>query len=290
MTDLMARPTHRAVLAAWVESARVQRFVVAVILLNGVVLGLQTGGDTSGGTWGPVLERLDTACLGIFVVELSLKLYAHGWRFFRSGWNVFDLVIVGIALVPATGALSVLRTLRILRVLRLVSTMPRLRFVVESLMRALPGMASIGGLLLLVFYVGAVIATNLFGEEFPQWFGSLGASFFSLFQIMTLESWSMGIVRPVMEVFPWAWAFFVPFILLSAFTVLNLFIAVIVDSMQTLRAHDDEEAALADAPVDAPVDEPADRDAQVAAVQARLDEAVVLLRELSRRDSVGPSA
>lgn len=289
MNDLTAQPTHRAVLAAWVESARVQRFVVAVILVNGVVLGLQTGGS-GGGAGGSVLQRLDAVCLAIFVVELSLKLYAHGWRFFRSGWNIFDLVIVGIALVPATGALSVLRTLRILRVLRLISTMPRLRFVVESLMKALPGMAAIGGLLLLVFYVGAVIATNLFGEEFPQWFGSLGASFFSLFQIMTLESWSMGIVRPVMEVFPWAWAFFVPFILLSAFTVLNLFIAVIVDSMQTLRAHDDEEAAAADQAAEAPTGAPADRDAQVAALQARLDEAVVLLRELSRRDSVGPSA
>jgi len=90
--------------------------------------------------------------------------------------------------------------------------------------------------LLLVFYIAAVMATNLFGAEFPAWFGDVGASMFSLFQIMTLESWSMGIVRPVMNVYPFAWAFFVPFIIITSFTVLNLFIALIVNSMQTLNA------------------------------------------------------
>ena len=140
-----------------------------------------------------------------------------------------------IALVPASGQFSVLRALRILRALRLISGVPRMRKVVEALLRAVPGIGAVAALLLLVFYVFAVIATKLFGGDFPQWFGTIGESMYSLFQIMTLESWSMGIVRPVMQLFPFAWAFFVPFIIVSSFTVLNLFIAIIVDSMQTLN-------------------------------------------------------
>lgn len=227
---------HRAALAAWIETRRVQWAIMTVIAVNAMVLGLETT------RWGQgpglvVLTIIDTACLAVFVVELSLKLYAQGPRFFRSGWNVFDLLVVLVALAPANEGFAVLRALRALRILRLVSAMPRLRFVVEALVGAVPGLLSIGTLLMLVFYVGSVMATTLFGPHFPEWFGNIGASAYSLFQIMTLESWSMGIVRPVMEIYPWAWAFFVPFILISAFTVLNLFMAVIVDSMQTLRAN-----------------------------------------------------
>ncbi len=230
---------HRAALDEWVESRPVQWFVIGVILANAAVLGLETVPQLERGTAGELLHLVDNACLAVFVVEIAVKLYAKGWSFFASGWNVFDFAVVAIALMPATGALSVLRALRVLRILRLVSAVPRLRYVVEALVAALPGIASIGALLALVFYVGAVMATTLFGEEFPQWFGSIGGSMYSLFQIMTLESWSMGIVRPVMEVYPWAWLFFVPFILVSAFTVLNLFMAVMVDSMQTLRHNPD---------------------------------------------------
>ena len=105
-----------------------------------------------------------------------------------------------------------------------------------ALLHAIPGIASIGILILIIFYVFAVVATGLYGESFPDWFGSLGRSMFTLFQIMTLESWSMGIVRPVMQVFPFAWIFFVLFILVATFTMLNLFIGVIVETMQTLHA------------------------------------------------------
>ena len=215
----------------WVESTPVQRVVVGVIIANALILGLQTTpwGRGAAGEW---LTILDVVCLVIFVTEILLKLFGKGLSFFRSGWNVFDLIVVSVALVPNTGGFAVLRTLRILR---LVSLVKRLRFVVEALGGAIPGILSIGTLLVLVFYVGSVMATSLFGETFPEWFGSIGASMYSLFQIMTLESWSMGIVRPVMEVYPWAWGFFVPFVVLSAFAVLNLFVAVIVDSMQTLR-------------------------------------------------------
>jgi voltage-gated sodium channel len=122
--------------------------------------------------------------------------------------------------------------------------MPKLRFIVESLLRAVPGIGAIGGLLGILFYVFAVMATSLFGADFPSWFGSIGKSLYTLFQVMTLESWSMGIVRPVMEQFPQAWLFFVPFILLATFTMLNLFIAIIVNTMQSMHAkeaHDERE-------------------------------------------------
>jgi voltage-gated sodium channel len=171
---------------------------------------------------GPLLVFLDSLALAIFVVEIALKLVAFRLAFFREGWNVFDFLIVAISLAPATEGFAVLRALRILRVLRAVSLVPSLRRVVEGLIRALPGMGSVFMLMSLIFYIGSVMATKLFAHSHPDWFGSIGASAYSLFQIMTLESWSMGIVRPVMEVHPWAWAFFVPFILVTTFAVVNL--------------------------------------------------------------------
>ncbi|MEO0635431.1 MAG: ion transporter [Pseudomonadota bacterium] len=227
----------RARLRRFLTSRRFEVFITAVIAINAITLGMETSATIMGAI-GPALMAFDKFVLGIFVVEILLKLYAFGWRFFRSGWNWFDLVIVTISLMPASGALSVLRALRILRVLRLISVVPALRRVVGALVEALPGMGSIIVLMGLVFYVFAVMSTKLFGPTFPEWFGSVGASAYSLFQIMTLESWSMGIVRPVMEAFPWAWAFFVPFILSTSFVVLNLFIGIIVSAMQA--EHDAE--------------------------------------------------
>jgi voltage-gated sodium channel len=232
--------SSRERIGAWIESAPVQRFIIAVIILNAVTLGLETSAGIMA-RWGGLLHVLDRAALAIFVVEIGLKLYAFRLRFFREAWNVFDFIVVAIALVPASGPLAVLRALRVLRVLRLVSTVPRLRFVVEALLAAVPGITSIAGLMLLLFYVFAVMSTSLFGAAFPEWFGSIGASMYTLFQVMTLESWSMGIVRPVMAEYPAAWAFFVPFILIATFTMLNLFIGIIVDTMQTM--HEAEHAA-----------------------------------------------
>ncbi|OPZ02290.1 MAG: Ion transport protein [Alphaproteobacteria bacterium ADurb.BinA305] len=176
----------------------------------------------------------------MFVVELALKLFVYRLRFFRSGWNVFDFTIVAITLAPTGEGLQVLRSLRILRALRLVSVVPSMRKVVNALLRAIPGMSSVLTLLLLVFYVAAVMSTKLFGASFPEWFGSIGESFYTLFQVMTLESWSMGIARPVMEAYPYAWIFFVLFILLTTFAVLNLFIAIVVDSMSAVE-HEEQE-------------------------------------------------
>jgi voltage-gated sodium channel len=208
---------------------------MAVIIANAVVLGLETS-KTVMASYGRVLEILDHIMLAIFVVELAARIIVHRFAFFRDPWSVFDFVVVSIALVPATETFSVLRALRILRVLRLITTVPSLRRVVAGLIAALPGMGSVVALLSLLYYVFSVMATKLFGDEFPEWFGSIGASAYSLFQIMTLESWSMGIVRPVMEKFPYAWAFFVPYIIVTTFAVLNLFIGIVVNAMQTAHA------------------------------------------------------
>ena len=209
-------------------------FIVGVILVNAVTLGLETS-EQAMASFGAGLAIIDGVCLAIFTIELAAKLYVWRLRFFRSGWNVFDFVIVAISLVPAAGPLSVLRALRILRVLRLLSVVPEMRRVVNSLLMALPGMGSIAGVMVLIFYVSSVLATKLFAGSHPALFGSIPASMYTLFQIMTLEGWSDGVVRPVMEVHPWAWLFFIPFILVTTFAVLNLFIAVIVNSMQMLN-------------------------------------------------------
>ena len=216
------------------ESAGVRKFITAVILFNAVILGLETS-DMAMAKVGLLIGFLDRMCLAIFVLELVLKLLVYRLRFFRDGWNIFDFVIVAVSLVPAAQSLSVLRILRILRV---VSVAPRLRRVVEGFITALPGMASVFLLMGIIFYIGSVISTQLFSTDFPQWFGSLAQSAYSLFQIMTLESWSMGIVRPVMEVYPYAWAFFVPFIMVTTFAVVNLLVGLIVNSMQD--AHSEE--------------------------------------------------
>lgn len=216
------------------ESAGVRKFITAVILFNAVILGLETS-DMAMAKVGLLIGFLDRICLAIFVVELVLKLLVYRLRFFRDGWNIFDFVIVAVSLVPAAQSLSVLRILRILRV---VSVAPRLRRVVEGFITALPGMASVFLLMGIIFYIGSVISTQLFSTDFPKWFGSLAQSAYSLFQIMTLESWSMSIVRPVMEVYPYAWAFFVPFIMVTTFAVVNLLVGLIVNSMQD--AHSEE--------------------------------------------------
>lgn len=214
-----------------IESRRFEAAITALIIINAITLGLETS-PAAMARFGPVLMLLDRAVLAVFVIELVARFLVYRLAFFRDPWRVFDFLVVAIALVPATGNLSVLRALRILRVLRLVSVVPSLRRVVGGLVAALPGMGSIVLLLGLVFYVFSVMATKLYAATFPEWFGTIGESAYSLFQIMTLESWSMGIVRPVMEVHPYSWTFFIPFIVLTSFAVLNLFIGIIVSAMQ----------------------------------------------------------
>ena len=209
MTDF-SRPNLRERAARFTDSRAFQNFILFVILFNAGILGLETS-DTVMQRVGPLILLLDRICLVIFVVEIGLKFFGRGLGFFRRGWSVFDFVIVAISLIPAAQGLSVLRALRILRLLRVVSMAPSLRRVVEGLFKAIPGMASVFVLMAVIFYIGSVMATKLFGDSFPEWFGTLAQSGYTLFQIMTLESWSMGIVRPVMEQYQQAWLFFVPF-------------------------------------------------------------------------------
>jgi voltage-gated sodium channel len=214
-----------------IESRRFETVITVLIVINAITLGLETSAEAMA-AFGPVLIAIDRIILAVFVLELLARFLVYRTDFFRDPWRIFDLLVVSVAFVAATSNLSVLRALRILRVLRLITVVPSMRRVVGGLVAALPGMGSVVMLLLLVYYVFAVMATKLFAASFPEWFGSIGASAYSLFQIMTLESWSMGIVRPVMEVYPWAWVFFIPFIVTTSFAVLNLFIGIIVSAMQ----------------------------------------------------------
>jgi voltage-gated sodium channel len=231
-TDLNTLPHWRARLAERIETPPMQHALIVLILVNAAILGLETVPSVMA-EWGTLLTRLDSIILSIFVLEIGLRLVAHGPRFFRDPWGVFDFTVVAIALAPAAGPFAVLRALRVLRVLRLLTLAPNMKRVVGGLLRAVPGLTSVFGVMMIIFYVGAVIATKLFGQQFPDWFGSLGASAYTLFQVMTLESWSMGIARPVMQAFPYAWIFFTIFIMVSTFTMLNLFIAVIVNAIQS---------------------------------------------------------
>jgi voltage-gated sodium channel len=221
----------------WLESAPVHNSLIALILINAVILGLETSPSLMT-DWGRWLSAADRAILGVFVIEIVLRLYVNRLAYFRDPWNVFDFVVVAIALVPASGPLAVLRALRILRVLRLITLVPSMKRVVGGLLSALPGLTSVMGIICIIFYVAAVIATKLFAADFPALFGDLGKSAFTLFQVMTLEGWAMEVVRPVMAIYPLSWIFFLIFILASTFTLLNLFIAVIVNAINQEGAAD----------------------------------------------------
>jgi voltage-gated sodium channel len=244
-------PTPRARAARLVTSTGFQHAVTTLILLNAVTLGLETSATVMAG-FGPALEFIDGSLLCLFTAELALRIFAFRGRLFRDPWGIFDLVVIGIAWAPSGGNLSVLRSLRVLRVLRLLSVVPSLRNVVGAMLAALPGMGSIVLLMGLMFYVSGVMATKLFGESMPEKFGTLGESIFTLFQLMTLEGWVEDIVKPAMENHPGALLFFIPFIVISTFVVLNLFLGVIVESIQTLReTRESADAEAAQAATDA---------------------------------------
>ncbi len=232
----------------FIERPAVQHGIIGLILLNAVLLGLETSTVVMNRAGGLIL-MLDQLILALFVIELGIRIYVHRLSFWRDPWSLFDFSVVAIALIPASGPFAVLRALRVLRVLRLLSMVPSMRRVVGALLAAIPGLGSIALVLLILYYVFAVIATNLFAVSHPEWFGSIGRSLYTLFQIMTLESWSMGIVRPVMETYAYAWAFFIPFILIATFTILNLFIAIIVSAMQSYTESEQAEHPLSPAPV-----------------------------------------
>jgi voltage-gated sodium channel len=222
-----------------VNDPRTERVIMALIVVNAVILGLETS-KSAMAAYGRLLQALDHVILAVFVIEIAARVVVHRFAFFRDPWSVFDFAVIGIALVPATETFSVLRSLRVLRVLRLITGVPTLRRVVAGLLAALPGMGSIVFLIGLIYYVFAVMATKLFGGDEPGLFGTLADSLFTLFTVMTLEGWVNDVAKPVMEKHPYAWVFFISYIVVTTFMVLNLFIGVVVNAMQ-------EEASKAEA-------------------------------------------
>ncbi len=212
---------------------------MGLIIINGITMGLETS-RTLSSQYTSFFTVFNLFVISVFTLEIVLRIYVHRFSFFKDPWSIFDFTIVAISLVPLSAGFEIFRVLRVLRIFRLVSVVPQMRKIMAALMSVLPGIASIGALLTLFFYVFAIMATQLFGEQFPQWFGTIGESFYSLFQIMTLESWSMGIVRPVMEEFPYAWVFFVPFIFVVTFIIVNLIIAIVVDAMNEMKETEEE--------------------------------------------------
>lgn len=227
-------------LAKFLESERFQKVIVFLILLNSILIGLETS-PTYMESFGYIIDQIDLVILAIFVVEILLKIYAFGGRFFKSAWNLFDTGVILISIIPSAGSFAVLRALRVLRTLRLLRNVPKLKIIIESLMHAIPSIGWIMVLLMIIFYIFAVVGTNLFGAAYPEYFGSMSNTMFTLFQIMTLESWSSAIARPILEDFPFAALYFVVFILIATYTTLNIFIAIVVNTMNEMHRRGLEE-------------------------------------------------
>ena len=229
-----------------IENKYFVTFITIVIIINAITLGLETSPEVKA-EFGVILSLIDKIALTIFTIELITKILVYKLRFFKDGWNVFDFLIVAVSLIPASGPFSVLRAFRIFRTLRLLSIVPSMKRIIQAIFISIPGILSVGTIIILIFYISSVLTTTFFGERFYEWFGTIGNSMYTLFQIMTLESWSMGIVRPVMKEFPLAWLFFVPFILVTTFAILNLFIGIIVDAMQQISkdgSHEEKKSEL----------------------------------------------
>lgn len=217
-------------LRALVESKVFGSLILVVIGINSLVFALQTSADVVA-TCGSVLDWVDRICLMVFTVELALKLTVYRRRFFSDWWNIFDFIVVGISYIPDCGMLSALRIFRVLRVFKVISGVRQMRVILEAILQAVPGIAWSAGVMLLIYFVYGILGTNLFGKAFPDWFGTLPRTLYSLFQIMTLESWSMGIARPVAAVYPGAWIYFISYILCSTFIILNVVVGIILNSI-----------------------------------------------------------
>ena len=222
----------------FVEDKRFQNFIIVLIILNGITMGFETSKHYAT-EYATFFSLFNTFVVTSFTIEILLRIYVHRAAFFKDPWSIFDFIIVAISLVPSSAGFEIFRVLRVLRLFRLITVVPQMKKIMAALLSVIPGIASIAGLLTLFFYIFAIMATQLYGEKFPEWFGSLGESFYTLFQIMTLESWSMGIVRPIMDVYPLAWVFFIPFIFMATFIIVNLIIAIVVDAMNEMNASDE---------------------------------------------------
>jgi len=222
-----------------VQSKSFINFITYLIILNGITMGLETSKGFMD-SFGAYTSLFNIFVISVFTIEIVMRIYVYRAAFFKDPWSIFDFSIVAISLVPLSAGFEILRVLRVLRLFRLVTVVPQMRKIVSALISVIPGMLSIAALMSLFFYIFAIMATQLYSEKFPEWFGTLGASFYTLFQIMTLESWSMGIVRPIMEVYPLAWTFFVPFIFIVTFVMVNLIVAIVVDAMSIINKVEEE--------------------------------------------------
>ena len=223
----------------FVESNLFTKLIIYLIILNGITMGLETSKSfmLSFGDYALLFNQI---VITIFTIEIALRIYVYRTSFFKDPWSLFDFFVVSISLIPTSAGFEIVRVLRVLRLFRLITAVPQMKKIVSALISVIPGMLSVIALMTLFFYIFAIMATQLFSEKFPEWFGTLGESFYTLFQVMTLESWSMGIVRPVMEVYPYAWVFFVPFIFVVTFVMINLVVAIIVDAMAILNQKEEE--------------------------------------------------
>lgn len=233
-------PGAREKVAAIVEHKYVLRFITALIIINAVTLGMETSQSLMA-KYGGWFHVFDVLVVTIFAVEILLKLYAYRLPFFKVGWNVFDFIIVAISLIPHAEGLAILRSLRILRLLRLITLVPQMRNVVGALFHAIPGMASVIGILFVIMYVFSVLGSQFFGTHesaaLQGYFGDVNHSMYTMFQLMTLDDWT-DVANETMVYYPWSWAYFVPFIILTSFAVLNLFIGIIVDALNIVKEQD----------------------------------------------------
>jgi voltage-gated sodium channel len=220
-----------------VESPAFTTVVVATIAVNAAVLGLQTYEGVVE-RWGGVLDLINAVCLGIFVVELAVRMASYWprpWRFFRSGWNVFDFVVIGAAFVPGIRQNStLLRLVRLLRVVRIIRVLPDLRVLLLGVWRSVLPLASIAAVTAMLLFVYGMVGWIWFGDELPGEWGDIGRAMLTLFVMLTLENFPIY-MDAAMDVEPWAWVYFVSFILIAAFIVLNVLIGIVLNSMEEAR-------------------------------------------------------
>jgi voltage-gated sodium channel len=223
---------NRVVTARWFEPV-----MIGLILFNAVLIGLETSKEFVA-QYDGWLNLGNNIILGIFIVEATLKITAVAPRFslyFGNGWNLFDFTVVVLSLLPATEEFAlVARLIRVLRVLRLVSAVPQLRLIVATLVRSIPSMGHVIMLMSIIFYIYAITGFHLFHEYDAKHWGTLGAALLTLFKIVTLEGW-IEILNAVIEAQPWAWIYFVSFILIGTFVMLNLFIAVVINNLEASK-------------------------------------------------------
>jgi voltage-gated sodium channel len=223
------------------DSTRFQGFIFAVIVVNAIALGLGTY-DAIDEDAGTLLTIVSEVCVGIFVIELAIRITAYGRRpqdFFRDGWNVFDFVVITAAFVPGVReSTTLLRLARLLRVVRIVTVLPEFRVIVRGMARSLPPIGSLALLGVLLMYVYGMVGWILFHEGDPENWGNLGDSMLTLFVMMTLENWPQ-IMDAAQEIHSWSWIYFVSYILLASFLLFNILIAVVLTSMEAARAEEE---------------------------------------------------